>query len=202
MRALPGDVQLGEPPGYYILAALAVWPFRDASLEAQVIIAWLVSVFLGGLTIWLAYLGARDLFPEDRMLPLVVMGMVGLRPSFSVLMSAVGNTMAAAAVRCGGCELQSQSPAVDVGRLARQRPRCLGDGSLRIHDVSGVDWLELPRPAAGDHLALRCSFSDCHCWADAVFLPSLCWSIYLADTRHYLTGSGSSGIGIGYDSTA
>jgi hypothetical protein len=104
--ASPGDTeryinrfnsQLEEPPGYYLAAALTVFPFRNAALETQLMIARLFTVGLGILTIWLAYLTACELFPNDRLMRIAVPAVVALLPSFVVLTATVNNTVAAAA---------------------------------------------------------------------------------------------------------
>jgi hypothetical protein len=104
--ASPGDVdryinrfnsQLKEPPGYYIAAALVLFPFRNAALETQLMIARLFTVGLGVITVWLAYLTACELFPNDRLLRIAIPTVVALLPSFVVLTATVNNTVAAAA---------------------------------------------------------------------------------------------------------
>ncbi|MBN1122457.1 MAG: glycosyltransferase family 39 protein [Anaerolineae bacterium] len=104
--ASPGDVdryinrfnsQLKEPPGYYLIAASVLFPFRNATLETQLLIARLFTVGLGVLTIWLAYLTACELFPNDRLMRIAIPAVVALLPSFVVLTATVNNTVAAAA---------------------------------------------------------------------------------------------------------
>ncbi len=104
--ASPGDAeryinrfnsQLNEQPGYYLAAALVLFPFRNAALETQLMIARLFTVGLGVLTIWLAYLTACELFPDDWLMRIAVPAVVALLPSFVVLTGTVNNTVAAAA---------------------------------------------------------------------------------------------------------
>lgn len=90
-----GTPQLDEPPGYYVSAALSQALVPNRRIEDQLLAARLVSVLWGLLTVWVAYKAGQQLFPRERALRLVAPIAVGLLPSFTVLASAVNNTIAA-----------------------------------------------------------------------------------------------------------
>jgi hypothetical protein len=75
-----GRSQLYQPPLYYALAALCLWPFRAQDMAVQLYAVRLFSVILGAVTVFLAFLTARELFPEDRFLIIGVPAFVALLP--------------------------------------------------------------------------------------------------------------------------
>jgi len=89
--------QFGEAPGYYLVAAVSQLFVPGARVETQLYAARLASVALGVLSVWLAALTAREMFPERWALRLAPPVLLALLPSFVVLQSTVNNTIAAVA---------------------------------------------------------------------------------------------------------
>jgi len=82
---------------YYLLVPLQI-PFRYAPVEIKLYVGRLGSVILYILTLTIAYLLLRDLFPGDREVRLVVPALIALIPAFTEEMSALNNDAGAVAI--------------------------------------------------------------------------------------------------------
>lgn len=94
---LPGNVaglqypQLDEPPLYYLMLSPALLIMRNQSLGAQLIGARTIGVLFYLATILLAWLTARQLFPTQKGLQLIIPMTVAFIPGFVDQMTAVNN---------------------------------------------------------------------------------------------------------------
>ncbi|HID62080.1 MAG TPA: DUF2142 domain-containing protein, partial [Anaerolineae bacterium] len=82
---------VGHPPLYYLLGAFLLAPFSHCDLITQLHILRLGSVLLGTLTVLVAYLAARALFPEDASWQLAVPAFVAFLPMHTFITSSVNN---------------------------------------------------------------------------------------------------------------
>lgn len=82
---------VGHPPLYYLLGALLLTPFTHCNLVTQLHILRLMSASLGALTVLVAYLTARTLFPEDVSWQLAVPAFVAFLPMHTFITSSVNN---------------------------------------------------------------------------------------------------------------
>jgi hypothetical protein len=92
-----GLSQLHHPPLYYLLLAGPQLLVAHSSVETQLYLARLGSVFLNLLVVASAYGLVAELLPSRRRLPAVVAGFIALLPPFTDLMSSVNNDAGAAA---------------------------------------------------------------------------------------------------------
>ncbi|MFZ6031479.1 MAG: DUF2142 domain-containing protein [Chloroflexota bacterium] len=92
-----GYSQLGDPPVYYMLAALPVWLSASAGVTTQLYAARLLSLGLYLVTVTAAWGLARDLVPAGSRLRWLVPLTLALVPSFADLMTAVNSDVAAVA---------------------------------------------------------------------------------------------------------
>lgn len=80
---------LYQPPLYYALAALWLLPFSQADVTTQLLIVRSFSVLLGALTILVAFLITREVFPDDLFMTIGVPMMVALLPMHTFINSSV-----------------------------------------------------------------------------------------------------------------
>lgn len=80
-----------QPSGYYLLAALILERVGHRSIEGQLYVVRLVSVVLGIVVVGIAYVTARLVFVDDRLMPLVVAATVALVPQRAFIASGVNN---------------------------------------------------------------------------------------------------------------
>ena len=92
-----GISELDHPPLYYALLALPQRLVSHQSVETQLYLARLGSVFLNLVVVASAYGLVTETFPRRRWLPLAVAAFITLLPPFTDLMSAVNNDAGAAA---------------------------------------------------------------------------------------------------------
>jgi 4-amino-4-deoxy-L-arabinose transferase-like glycosyltransferase len=152
----PAVYTANHPPLYYALA----WPvFRLADDDAlsQLYLARLVAVPLFLLTIWLTWLIATTLVPDDDFVPLAATAVVAFQPQLSFEGAIVNNDILAVAL--GALILFLLLRAIIVGftaRLALAIGLAIGLGLLSkatltalLPVVAGVAiWLRWPRPWA------------------------------------------------------
>ncbi|MEO6062331.1 MAG: hypothetical protein ABIQ99_10365 [Thermoflexales bacterium] len=89
-----GYTQLSDPPGYYLLAAVPIWLFRDSDVATQLRAARLVSVGLLVLTVAAGAGAARALTTAGSALRWMTPFTIAALPAFADLMSAVSNDAA------------------------------------------------------------------------------------------------------------
>lgn len=82
---------VGHPPLYYLLGALLLAPFSSHDLVTQLHILRLGSVLLGTLTVLVAYLTARTLFPENDSWQLAVPAFIVFLPMHTFVTGSVNN---------------------------------------------------------------------------------------------------------------
>jgi hypothetical protein len=82
---------VGHPPLYYLLGALLLAPFSRCDLVTQLHVLRLGSALLGTLTVLVAYLTARALFPEDASWQLAVPAFIVFLPMHTFITSSVNN---------------------------------------------------------------------------------------------------------------
>lgn len=82
---------LFQPPVYYVMAAAALVPVAHAPVGTQLYALRLISLLPGLLTIWVAFLVARELFPDDLQLALGIPAFVALLPMQAFINSTVSN---------------------------------------------------------------------------------------------------------------
>ncbi|MBN1136651.1 MAG: DUF2142 domain-containing protein [Anaerolineae bacterium] len=92
-----GISQMYHPPLYYLLLAGPQLLVARSSVETQLYLARLCSVFLSLVVVASAYGLVAELFPSRRWLPAAVAGFIALLPPFTDLMSSVNNDTGAAA---------------------------------------------------------------------------------------------------------
>jgi hypothetical protein len=93
-----GVSELSHPPLYYIFQALPQALVAHQSVDLQLYVARLGSVFLYVVVVASAYGTVAEAFPQRRWLPLAVATFIALLPPFTDLMSGVNNDAGAAAV--------------------------------------------------------------------------------------------------------
>jgi len=82
---------LFQPPLYYAMAAAALVPVSHAPVDTQLYALRLISLLPGLLTIWVAFLAARELFPDDPQLAVGIPAFVALLPMQAFINSTVSN---------------------------------------------------------------------------------------------------------------
>ena len=92
------ELGLLSQPLYYYLSAPFQLPLRHAPVEVQLYVGRLVSVTLYLLTVLIAYLLLRELFPEDREIRLAVPMLIAFIPAYTDGMSALNNDAGAVAI--------------------------------------------------------------------------------------------------------
>lgn len=85
------STQLNRPPIYYIAASLFSWAFRGGPLEAQLYVIRLFSILLGVLTVLMAYLAVRTVFPKDVFLPPMAASFIAFLPMHSFITSSANS---------------------------------------------------------------------------------------------------------------
>ena len=97
---LPTLESLGvsSQPLYYYLSAPFQLLFPYASVEIQLYIGRLVSVMLYLLTVVIAHMLLRDLFPEDQEVKWIVPALIALIPAYADVMSGLNNDAGAVAI--------------------------------------------------------------------------------------------------------
>lgn len=96
---LPPSIGLSElqhPPLYYALLAVPQFLAAHQSVETQLYVARLTSLFLYPVVVGGAYGLVREAFPRRRWLPAAVAAFIALLPPLTDLMSAVNNDVGAA----------------------------------------------------------------------------------------------------------
>jgi len=82
---------LFQPPLYYVMAAAALVPVAHTPVDTQLYALRLISLLPGLLTIWVAFLVARELFPDDPQLIVGIPAFVALLPMQAFINSTVSN---------------------------------------------------------------------------------------------------------------
>ena len=82
---------LFQPPVYYVMAASALVPVAHAPVDTQLYALRLISLLPGLLTIWVAFLVARELFPDDPQLTVGIPAFVALLPMQAFINGTVSN---------------------------------------------------------------------------------------------------------------
>lgn len=88
---IPGPSELVHPPLYYLLNGLILLPFQYQEVATQAYAARLVSVALSALVVFVAFLTARQLFPEEPFLTLGVPTLVLFIPAHTFMTSTINN---------------------------------------------------------------------------------------------------------------
>jgi hypothetical protein len=91
-----GTPQITEHPSYYSLAALSQLLVINAPLERQVRAGRFVSLILGLLILWIAYLAAQHMFPDQPKLRIGTVAAIALFPNFTMMATSVHNQVMAA----------------------------------------------------------------------------------------------------------
>jgi len=91
-----GFTQVGDPPFYYLLAALPLRLVRHADIAFQLYAARLVSLALYVLSIWIASRLVGELVKAGHPLRWTVPGMLAFLPAYTDLMTAANNDVGAA----------------------------------------------------------------------------------------------------------
>lgn len=82
---------LYQPPLYYALAALYLFPFSQADVTTQLLIVRSFSVLLGAFTVLAAFLTTREVFPDDPFMTIGVPMMVALLPMHTFINGSVNS---------------------------------------------------------------------------------------------------------------
>ncbi len=82
---------VGHPPLYYLFGALLLAPFSRCDLVTQLHVLRLWSVLLGTLTVLVAYLTAKVLFPENASWQLAVPAFIVFLPMHTFITSSINN---------------------------------------------------------------------------------------------------------------
>lgn len=82
---------LYQPPLYYALAALWLFPFSQVDATTQLLIVRSFSVLLGAFTVLVAFLTTREVFPDDPFMTIGVPMMVALLPMHTSINSSVNS---------------------------------------------------------------------------------------------------------------
>jgi hypothetical protein len=80
-----------QQPLYYILCAMAIWPWRTADVTTQLYVMRLLSVLFFAGIVAAAFLTARTLFPADLALTAAIVAVVLWQPMLTFLSSTVNN---------------------------------------------------------------------------------------------------------------
>jgi len=88
---IPGPSQSVHPPLYYLLNALILLPLQYQEVATQAYWARLVSVALSALLVLVAFLTARELFPEEPFLTLGIPTLVLFIPAHTFMTSTINN---------------------------------------------------------------------------------------------------------------
>ncbi len=80
-----------HPPLYFLFCSPFLLPFASSDLTAQVYVLRLVSTALGTLTVGVAYLTARALFPDDASLSWTIPAFVLFLPMHTSITSSINN---------------------------------------------------------------------------------------------------------------
>ncbi len=86
-----------HPPLYYLVMTPAYWLTDDFSIESQVYVLRLAAIPFGLLTVVMAWLTARTLFPRARLLALLVPAFVAFQPQISYEAAMLNNDILAIA---------------------------------------------------------------------------------------------------------
>lgn len=88
--AIPGVSELLHPPLYYLLGAALLAPFPD-DVDLHARLMRLFSVTLSTLTVLVAFLVARELFPGHRWLRLAIPATIVLTPAHAAITASINN---------------------------------------------------------------------------------------------------------------
>jgi hypothetical protein len=94
----PADTELDRPPLYCILGAAFYSLVAHQPIVTQLYILRLVSVLLGVLTVLVAFLTIRELFPDDKLLSAGVLAFIVFLPMFTHITSSILNDSLASLV--------------------------------------------------------------------------------------------------------
>jgi 4-amino-4-deoxy-L-arabinose transferase-like glycosyltransferase len=86
-----------HPPLYYLLMTPVYWLFQDQTIEEQLHALRLAAIPFGMITVVLAYLTARTIFPRDRFLATTVPVFVAFQPQISYEAAMLNNDILAIA---------------------------------------------------------------------------------------------------------
>ncbi|MBI2906566.1 MAG: hypothetical protein HYX92_02790 [Chloroflexi bacterium] len=120
-----------QPPLYYILASPLLIAGGGLPLEGQVVILRIFSVLLGCLLLMLAYLAARRIFPESRLIALSVTAFIALVPQHVAMSASANNdTLAGLLVVAILLVLAGEIRSTEAPRLSRSMRPTLALGLL------------------------------------------------------------------------
>lgn len=86
---------LYQPPSYYLLGALVVFPLLGEDVVLQMYALRLASLLLGALTVIIAFLVTREIFPDDIFLKVGTPAFVALLPMHAFITASVNSEVLA-----------------------------------------------------------------------------------------------------------
>lgn len=98
LRSNPDALPLGpdKPPNFFVHTTLEEFPWRGGALAMH--LARLLSVALGGITLWATWRLGRELFPEQPAIGLLAAAFLAGLPGFLFISGAINNDNAAGAL--------------------------------------------------------------------------------------------------------
>ncbi len=84
-------IATAHPPVYYLLCTLLLIPLKGDDIISQLYVLRLASVFMGALTVLVAFCTVKLLFPDDAVLPLAVSAFIAFLPMHTFMSASVNN---------------------------------------------------------------------------------------------------------------